>query len=352
MFDRANTKQVIVDNVKIGNNKHIIIQSMTNIKTEYTDKVLNQIKNLYISGCELVRVSILDQNDIISLKKLIKLSPIPIIADIHFDYNLAIDAINAGIKKIRLNPGNISNHDELKKICDLANENNVVIRIGINSGSIPDHILNKYNDTAICMVELAKEYIELLNSFNFFNIVVSLKSSDPFICQKAYELFANQFNYPLHLGVTEAGDLVDSAIKSTFGLSNLLLKGIGNTIRISISDDPIKEVYVAKKLLNVLGLRKDMVNIISCPSCGRLEYDLFTTIKEIKEYTKFITKPLTISILGCVVNGIQEGKHADIGIAGSKNKCILFKNNKIYSTIESKNAIEELKKLIDNEISK
>ncbi len=348
MFTRKQTKQVKFNDVMIGGQNNVVIQSMTNTKTADLDKTLKQISDLKDAGCEVVRVAVLDDNDANSLNILSQKSSLPLIADIHFNFEYAIIAIKSGIKKIRLNPGNLEDPDKLKIICEYANKYNVVIRVGVNSGSLPRSIVNLYDDQAIQMVESAKYYIKLLNENNFDNIVISLKSSDPLVTLKAYQIASNEFNYPLHLGVTEAGVLEDAILKSTAGLAPLLIQGIGDTIRISITDDPIKEVYIARKLLNVLKIRSDMVDVISCPTCGRLNYDMFPIVDEIKKYTKNINKKITISILGCIVNGIGEGKEADIGLAGSLDKVILFKKGKIYKTIPSKNALDELKHLIDD----
>ncbi|MDE5651725.1 MAG: flavodoxin-dependent (E)-4-hydroxy-3-methylbut-2-enyl-diphosphate synthase [Ureaplasma sp.] len=347
MFNRNQTKQVKFNDIVIGGQNNLVIQSMTNTKTANISATLKQINELKDAGCEVVRIAVFDDEDAKSLAELVKKSNLPLIADIHFNFEYAIIAIKSGIKKIRLNPGNLEDPEKLKLICEYANKYNVVIRIGVNSGSLPKSITNLYDDQAIQMVESAKYYIKLLNSNNFDNIVVSLKSSDPLITLRAYQLASNEFNYPLHLGVTEAGMLEDAIIKSSAGLAPLLIQGIGDTIRISITDDPVKEIYVVRKLLNVLQIRSDMVNIISCPTCGRLNYDMFPIVEEIKKYTKNINKKITISILGCIVNGIGEGKEADIGLAGSYDKVILFKKGQIYKTIPSKNALEELKHLID-----
>ncbi len=344
---RKHTIKTMIGNLQIGNQNHVVIQSMCTIKTSKTLEVLEQINKLFLLGCEMIRVSILDDSDIESLKRIVKESPIPVVADIHFDPNFAIKSILAGAKKIRLNPGNISNEEELHKICDLANQYDVAIRIGVNSGSLPLDLVDKYGVSEKSMILALKRYIDLFNKFKFNKIIISLKSEDPLLMMKVYQKASKIYKYPLHLGVTEAGQGVDGVIKSCVGLTPLLLSGIGDTIRISLTDDPQEEIYACKRLLNTLGLRKDMVDIISCPTCGRLEYNMKTVVQEIKEYTKTLDIPLKISILGCVVNGIGEGKMADIGLAGSKDKCILFKQGKIYKQIDSEFAIEELKALID-----
>lgn len=351
-YTRKTTKPVYINNLRIGGTDHVIIQSMTNTKTANIKATLKQISDLKDAGCELVRVAVFDDNDADILKDLILQSPLPLVADIHFNFNYALIAINSGFKKIRLNPGNLDDPNKLQIICKAAKENNVTIRVGVNSGSLPQHIINKYGITAIGIVEAAKHYINLLNNNDFDNIVVSLKSSDPLIMIDAYEKASKELPYPLHLGVTEAGTLLEGTIKSIAGLAPLLTKGIGDTIRISLTDDPVNEVKVARKLLNTLGLRNDLVDIISCPTCGRLNFDMIPLVNKIKSYTENMFFPLKISILGCVVNGIGEGKEADIGVAGSINKGIIFKKGKIIKTVSENEIFNELKQLIDEEYQK
>lgn len=346
-YTRKTTKAVYVDNLQIGGTNNVVIQSMTNTKTADIEATLKQIQALKDVGCELVRVAVFDDNDANALKELLIKSTLPLVADIHFNFNYALIAINSGFKKIRLNPGNLEDIEKLQLICDAAKKNNVVIRVGVNSGSLPQHIINKFGVSSVALVEAAKYYIKLLNENGFDNIVVSLKSSDPLTMIAAYEKASEELAYPLHLGVTEAGTLLDGTIKSVAGLTPLLIKGIGDTIRISLTDDPVNEVKVARKLLNNLGLRNDLVDIISCPTCGRLNFDMFPLVDKVKEYTKNMFFPLKISILGCVVNGIGEGKEADIGVAGSINKAIIFKKGKILKTVPEYEAFNELKQLID-----
>ena len=343
---RYQTKAIFVGDVQIGGQNKVVIQSMTTTKTHDIEATIQQITNLKLAGCDLVRVAVLDDKDRDALPELIQKSPCPLIADIHFNHHYAIAAIKAGFKKIRLNPGNISDPEKIKEVIELAKKHNTVIRVGVNSGSIPMKILNQYGRSAIALVEAAKYYVQILENLDFYNIVISLKASDPLMMIAANELAAQTFDYPLHLGVTESGVGEDGIIKSTIGLTPVLLHGIGDTIRVSLTGDPINEAYVAKKILNVLGLQNDLVDIISCPTCGRLDYDMFKVVDEIKQFTKNLNFPLTISILGCVVNGIGEGQHADIGIAGSTKKGILFKKGKILKTVNENEIIPELKKLI------
>lgn len=329
--------------------KDIIVQSMTNTKTHDIKATLEQIKNLAKVGCQLVRVAIFDDNDVNALKIIVKKSPIPIIADIHFNYKYALKAIEAGVFKIRLNPGNINKKQEILEIIKLAKKHNTWIRIGVNSGSLSQDVLKKFNNkvSAQAMIFSLKQYLKLFEENNFKKIVISLKASDPILNKEVNIMASEIFKYPLHIGVTEAGPLIDAIIKSTIGLSDLLLKKIAKTIRISISDDPIIEVKAAYKLLNYLKLQNNRVNIVSCPTCGRLNYNLFETVKEIEEYCSDKFFNLNISILGCIVNGIGEGMHADIGLAGSSNKALLFEKGKIIKTIDAKDGVKELKKLIN-----
>lgn len=346
---REKTIPVMVGNVQIGGNNNVVIQSMTNTKTNDINATLSQIKELKENGCQLVRVAVFDENDSNSLKELVLRSPLPIIADIHFNYKFAISAIKSGVAKIRLNPGNISNDDELREIIDAAKKANVAIRIGVNSGSIPQDILKKYGVSANAIITTVERYIKKFEEQDFQNIVISLKCSDPILTIESYKLASKKFKYPLHIGVTEAGNKESGIIKSCSGLSPILFDGIGNTIRISLTGNPVKEIKVCKKLLNSFGLYKEVVDIISCPTCGRLNFSLEEVVNEIEEYTNNMEFPLKISILGCIVNGIGEGKEADIGIAGSKEKGIIFRKGEIVKTVPEKELVSELKKMIDEE---
>ncbi|MGL4951367.1 MAG: flavodoxin/ferredoxin-dependent (E)-4-hydroxy-3-methylbut-2-enyl-diphosphate synthase, partial [Mycoplasma sp.] len=268
---------------------------------------------------------------------------------IHFNYLYALSAIKSGVSKIRLNPGNINKEEELEKIITAAKNADIPIRIGVNSGSIPINILNKYNNKicADAMIEALDEYLSLFAKFDFNNIVISLKASDPILNLEVNRLAKKKYSFPIHIGVTEAGPLLDSTIKSTIGLAPLLQEGVASTIRISISDDPVIEVKVAYKILNALKINNDRVNIISCPTCGRLSYNMFEIVKAVEEYCEDKFFPLNISILGCVVNGIGEGKHADIGIAGSLDQAIIFEKGNILKKVKASEGFNELKLLID-----
>ena len=340
---RTSTRQINVGNVKIGGQNKVVIQSMTNTKTKDVKATVKQIKELEKVGCEIVRVAILELEDAKAIKEIKKEIKIPIVSDIHFNPDFAIAAINNGTDKIRLNPGNIENEEKIKEIVDLCKERHVPIRIGINGGSLN----KKYKHSEEAMIESAKDHLRILEENDFYDICLSFKSSDPLECINAYKLASKEFNYPLHLGVTEAGDLLNSAIKSSLALGNLMLEGIGDTIRISISDDPVKEVMVAKKLLRACGLKKDVANLISCPTCGRIQYDMLPIVKEIESYLEKIDKNIDVAIMGCPVNGPLEAKRADIGVAGGKDCALLFKKGEIIKSIPQNEVAKVLKEEID-----
>ena len=338
MKTRLETRPIKVGNVQIGGQNRVVIQSMTNTKTKDVEATVNQIKQLEKVGCEIIRVAILDIEDARAVKEIKKQISIPLVSDIHFNPNFAIEAIKSGTDKIRLNPGNIEDEDKIKEIVNLCKEKDIPIRIGINAGSLN----KKYKHSEEAMIESAKDHLRILEALDFHNIALSFKSSDPLECINAYKLAAQSFPYPLHLGVTEAGGLLNSSIKSSVALGNLLLNGIGDTIRISISDDPVEEVKVAKKLLRVCGLRDDVPNLISCPTCGRIQYDMLPIVKQMEEYLETVNKNVNVAIMGCPVNGPEEAKRADIGVAGGKDSAILFKKGQIVSSIPQDKIMEVL----------
>ena len=343
LMNRLQTRPIKVGSVQIGGQNKVVIQSMTNTKTKDVDATVKQILRLQEAGCEIIRVAILDMEDAIAVKDIKKQIAIPLVSDIHFNPDFALQAIRSGTDKIRLNPGNIEDEDKIKEIVNLCKERNIPIRIGINAGSLN----KKYKHSEEAMIESAKDHLRILEALDFHDICLSFKSSDPLECIKAYNLAANTFPYPLHLGVTEAGGLLNSTIKSSLALGNLLLDGIGDTIRISISDDPIEEVKVAKKLLRACGLKKDVANLISCPTCGRIQYDMLPIVKEMEAYLENINKDVSVAIMGCPVNGPQEASRADIGVAGGKDSAILFKKGKIVRAIPQDKIIETLKEEIE-----
>lgn len=344
---RANCKAVMVGNLQIGGNDKIVIQSMCNIKTSHTDEVIKQILKLEEYGCEVIRVSILDEKDAKSVKLIKEKIHIPLVADIHFDYKLALICIENGIDKIRINPGNIGSIDKIKKVVDACKEKHIPIRIGINSGSLEKDIEKQYGNNEIAMIESAKRHIKILEDLKFYDIVLSLKSSNFETSKKAYKLAANLFNYPLHIGITEPGPLLPGIIKSTLGLSELIDLKIGSTIRISLSDDPVNEIKVAKQLLKCKGLIT-MPSLTSCPTCGRTQINLIKYANEIEDYLYKVNKDLNVAVMGCVVNGPGEASNADIGIAGGNGKAVLFKKGQVIKTIDENQIIDVLKQEIDN----
>ena len=340
---RTETRPVSVGGVQIGGQDHVVIQSMTNTKTKDVQATVEQISKLEDAGCEIIRVAILDMEDAKAVKQIKEQIHIPLVCDIHFNPDFALEAIRSGTDKIRLNPGNIEDEDKIKEIVRLCKERHVPIRIGINAGSLN----KKYKHSEEAMIESAKDHLRILESLDFHDICLSFKSSDPLECIKAYKLAAETFPYPLHLGVTEAGGLLNSTIKSSLALGNLLLDGIGDTIRISISDDPIEEIRVAKKLLRACGLRRNVANLISCPTCGRIQYDMLPIVKEMEAYLDTVDKDISVAIMGCPVNGPQEASRADIGVAGGKDQAILFKKGQIVRSIPQDEIISVLKQEIE-----
>lgn len=343
MIRRETTRPINVGGVVIGGQNKVVIQSMTNTKTKDVVATVKQIKQLEQAGCQIIRVAILELEDAKAISEIKKQIHIPIVSDIHFNPDFAIAAINNGTDKIRLNPGNIENEEKIKEIVELCKDRNVPIRIGINGGSLN----KKYKHSEEAMIESAKDHLRILEANDFHNICLSFKSSDPIECIKAYNLASKEFNYPLHLGVTEAGGLIDSSIKSSVALGNLLLDGIGDTIRISISDDPVKEVMVAKKLLRTCGLKKDVANLISCPTCGRIQYNMLPIVKEMESYLEGVNKDIDVAIMGCPVNGPLEAKRADIGVAGGKDCALLFKKGEIIKSIPQEDVVKVLKEEIE-----
>ena len=342
---RIDTRPVNVGGVQIGGQNRVVIQSMTNTKTKDVAATVDQILKLEEAGCEIIRVAILDMEDAKAVKQIKEAIHIPLVCDIHFNPDFALEAIRSGTDKIRLNPGNIEDEAKIKEIVNLCKERHVPIRIGINAGSLN----KKYTHSEEAMIESAKDHLRILEELDFHDICLSFKSSDPIECINAYRLASDAFPYPLHLGVTEAGGLLESTIKSSLALGNLLLDGIGDTIRISISDDPVEEVKVARKLLRTCGLRNDVPNLISCPTCGRLQYDMLPIVRQMEEYLETVNKNVTVAIMGCPVNGPKEASRADIGVAGGKDQAILFKKGQIVRAVPQedivKTLIEEIEKM-------
>lgn len=346
MINRINTRKIMVGNVQIGGNNEVIIQSMTNTKTKDIDATVNQILELEKYGCQIIRVACLDLEDAKAIKEIKNRIHIPIVADIHYDYRIALQAIESGVDKIRINPGNIGSEEKIKAVVDGCKKNGIPIRIGVNSGSLEKDLQEKYGVTAKAIVESAKRHIQILENLDFYDIAVSLKASDLDMCVEAYEMAADSFDYPLHLGITEAGTSFGGTIKSSIGLGIMLKEGIGNTIRVSLSDNPVQEIKVAKEILKNCGLYNDSITFISCPTCGRTCVDLLPVAKEFEDFCSTLHSNIKVAVMGCSVNGIGEGKEADIGIAGGNNEWILFKKGEAVRNIPHKEIKEEFKKEI------
>ena len=341
---REETRSVQVGNLTIGGNNHVVIQSMCNTKTKNVEATIKQINALEQAGCELVRVAVFDKEDAYAIKEIRKGIHIPLVADIHFDYRLALIAIESGIDKVRINPGNIGSIEKVKAVVDACKEKHIPIRIGVNGGSLEKEILEKYGEpTPEGMVESAMKHVKILEELDFHDIVISLKSSNTMLTIKAYELASKTFPYPLHVGVTEAGTALGGTIKSALGIGTLLYEGIGNTIRVSLSDDPVEEIKVAKILLKELGLLKGVPTLVSCPTCGRIQYDLIPIAKEMEDFLKDIHLDITVAIMGCAVNGPGEARHADIGIAGGVGEGLLIKHGEIVKRVKQEDMVQTLK---------
>lgn len=345
-----------VKSVKVGNcvldGKHIYIQSMLNVNSNDIEGSVKQAKELEDAGCEIIRIAIPDMNAIKLIPAIKEKISVPLVADIHFDYKLALEAVSAGIDKVRINPGNIGSMDRVKQVADACRSRNIPIRIGVNSGSLEKEILAEYGSpTPEAMVKSAMRHIEMLNRFDFDDIVVSIKSSDVKRMIKAYRLMAETTNYPLHLGVTEAGTERMGLIKSAVGIGSLLADGIGETIRVSLTDDPVKEIYAGIDILKALGLRKG-IRIVACPTCGRTRIDLVGLAKEVESAINankaYAEKDLTVAVMGCVVNGIGEGKEADIGVAGGDGCGVIFRKGEIVKKVAENEIIRALLNEIDS----
>ena len=344
---RNETRSFKVGHLTLGGNNHVIIQSMCNTKTKNVEATVKQILELEQAGCELIRVAIFDKEDALAIKEIKKHIHIPIVADIHFDYRLALLAIENGIDKIRINPGNIGSMDKVKAVVDACKEKHIPIRIGVNSGSMEKEILEKYGKpTPEGMIESAKKHTDILDSLGFKDYAISLKSSNTILTIEAYKLASEVFDCPLHIGVTEAGTRLGGTIKSSLGIGTLLYNGIGNTIRVSLSDDPVEEIKVAKTLLKELELIDNVPTLVSCPTCGRIQWDLIPVAKEIENFLNTIHADITVAIMGCAVNGPGEAKHADIAIAGGVGEGLLIKKGEIIRKIPQAEIIDELKKEI------
>ena len=353
MNKRTETRPIFVGNVQIGGQNKVVIQSMCNTKTKDVKATVEQILKLEKIGCEIIRVACLDIEDAKAIKEIKKQIHIPIVADIHFDYKIALEAIESGVDKIRINPGNIGDEEKTKAVVEACKKNKIPIRIGVNAGSLEPELLEKYGrPCSDAMVESAKKHIEILEKLDFYDIAISLKASNLDMCVEAYEKPTEVFNYPLHLGITEAGTSFSGTIKSSIGLGILLRQGIGDTIRVSLSDDPTEEIPVCKEILKNCNLYKNSPKLVSCPTCGRIQYDLIPIAKEIEKFLQNIEADITVAIMGCAVNGPGEAREADIGIAGGKGEGLLFKKGEIIKKIPQDKMIEvletEIQEMIKN----
>jgi len=341
---RTETRPIQVKNLQIGGSEHVVIQSMCNTKSADVQATINQILVLEDAGCELIRLAIMDEADALAIKTIKAHTHIPLVADIHYDYRLALLAAQNGIDKIRINPGNIGSREKVEAVVSICKEKHIPIRIGINSGSLEKDIHEAYGKvTAQGMMESAKRHVQILEALDFHDICLSFKSSDPLLCIDAYRMASQTFPYPLHLGVTEAGTYIGSAIKSSMALGTLLNEGIGDTIRISVNGDPINEITIAKQLLKCCGLLHNVPNLIACPTCGRTQWDIAQVVDEMEAFLQHIHSDITVAIMGCAVNGPGEAKHADIAIAGGKKEGLLIKKGKIMEKLPQQQIVARLK---------
>ncbi len=341
------TRVVQIGNLKIGGGNPIRVQSMCNTDTRDAAATIKQILDLEDAGCEIIRVAVPDMVAAKAIKDIKKGIHIPLVADIHFDYQLALESIKNGVDKVRINPGNIGSMENVKKVVDACKDKNIPIRIGINTGSLEKEAEEKYGRTSQAMVESALKHIQILEKLNFNDIVISLKASDIQRTVEAYRLLSQKVDYPLHLGITEAGTLNIGTVKSSVGLGIMLFEGLGDTIRVSLTGDPIEEVRVGWEILKSLKLRDRGVNLISCPTCGRTEIDLIGLANKVEKALLGVDKPITVAVMGCVVNGPGEAKEADIGVAGGHHQGVIFKKGQILKTIPEDQILEELLKEID-----
>ena len=341
-------RKIMVGNVPVGGDAPVSIQSMLNTKTTDVEGSLTQIRALRAAGCQIVRLAIPDMDAVRGFAEIAKASPLPLVADIHFDYRLAIAAAEGGAAKIRINPGNIGGRDRVKAVVDVCREKHIPIRIGVNGGSLEKEILEKYgHPTAEALVESALGHVRLLEEQGFEDICISMKSSSVPVTMAAYRLMDGKTDYPLHLGVTETGTAHMGLIKSAMGIGGLLCMGIGNTMRVSLTADPVKEVVAAKEILQAAGLRKDAPELIACPTCGRTQIELIRLAEEVEQRLKGCTKPVTVAVMGCIVNGPGEAREADVGIAGGKDCGVLFAKGKKLKTLPYDQLADALMEYID-----
>jgi (E)-4-hydroxy-3-methylbut-2-enyl-diphosphate synthase len=348
-MERKKTRKVKVGSCYIGGDAPVSIQSMTNTDTRDAEATLKQIDYLYKAGCEIIRCAVPDMKAAEALRDICENSPIPVVADIHFDYKLALAAIENGVSALRINPGNIGSMEKVKIVAEAAKAKSLPIRIGVNSGSLEKDILERDGKpTAKGLVESALRHVKILEELNFYDIVISIKSSDVVMMIEAYRLMSESCNYPLHLGVTESGTPFRGTIKSSIGLGTLLAEGIGDTVRVSLTSDPIEEIKVAKEILKALKLRESGLQFISCPTCGRTQINLIKIAQEVEKKLESINKNIKVAVMGCAVNGPGEAREADIGIAGGRGEGLIFKKGIIVKKVKEEDLIEELMKEIEN----
>ncbi len=347
------SKEVKIGNIKIGGNNRVAIQTMCDIKTSKIAEVISEIQEVYDLGCDIIRVSTKDEDDAKAIKEIKKQIAIPLVADIHFDYRLALMAIENGADKIRINPGNIGGDENVEKVAKAALANGVAVRVGSNTGSVEKEFLDKYGKNEISLAESALRKVAILEKFGLSNIVISAKASSVPLMVNTYRYLAKKTDYPLHLGVTEAGSLNFGTVKNSIGIGSLLLDGIGDTLRVSLTAPLKDEILVAKRILRSVGLDKNYAEIISCPTCGRTAYDMKSLLSAVEEYTAKIDKPIKLAVMGCVVNGPGEAKDCDLGIAGGDGKCVIFKKGEVFRTVSEQDAkrefLKEIEKYINND---
>lgn len=346
---RNQTKEIRIGDVVIGGDHPVAIQSMTNTRTEDVKGTVEQIRRLEKAGCEIIRCTVPTREAAEALKEIKKQIHIPLVADIHFDYRLAIAAMEHGADKIRINPGNIGSKERVQAVVDVAKERNIPIRVGVNSGSLEKDLVEKYHGvTAEGIVESALDKVHLIEDMGYDNLVISIKSSDVMMCVKAHELIAEQTNHPLHVGITEAGTIISGNIKSSIGLGLILNQGIGDTIRVSLTGDPLEEIKSAKLILRTLGLRKGGIEVVSCPTCGRTRINLIELANQVENMVADIPLDIKVAVMGCVVNGPGEAKEADIGIAGGVGEGLIIKHGQIDRKVPENQLLSELRKELLN----
>ncbi len=348
MTDRKNTRTVRIGDRVIGGGNPILIQSMTNTKTQDVEATVAQILALEKAGCEIVRCTVPDEEAAKAIGEIKKQIHIPLVADIHFDYRMAILAMENGADKIRINPGNIGDADKVKQVVDVAKAREIPIRVGVNSGSLEKHLVEKYGGvTAEGLVESALDKVKMIEDMGYDNLVISIKSSDVMMCVKAHELLAQKMDYPLHVGITESGTVRSGSIKSAIGLGLILNQGIGDTIRVSLTGDPCEEIGAARLILRTLGLRKGGIEVVSCPTCGRTQIDLISLATKVEELVKDYPLDIKVAVMGCVVNGPGEAKEADLGICGGKGEGLLIRDGEIIRKVPESELLSALKQELD-----